>query len=208
MSGWVKLPEEWWSDPATEALPDGVLLFHQSALGYSCRYLTDGFIPFTALRHLWPVPDPMDAIRQLIDAQWWEEIDGGWVICAWKKYLLPKTTVERRQAQSAESSKRFRDCKDGDHSGCRSCWWVRTNGPVTARVTASLDTSVTGPGPDPSRAGPEARARGGDRDMGLLPAAAEQTSKRPVPHVFDPAANNGDGCCPLPENNPTHTDAA
>lgn len=163
MTGWLKLPEEWFDRSDVEGLPAEVLLFHMSALAASCRHMTDGFIARRTLRHLWEVADVAAAVAALVDADWWRPADDGWQIGDWNEFILAKSEVEHRRQQSRESTERNRRHGRGDHSMCTRCAFVRDE---------SRGGSLTAPVPDrpvPNRS-PKGGGEGGPAAPGLTAA--------------------------------------
>lgn len=197
MSGWVKVPEDWFSSEAVERLPAEVVLFHLSALAESGRHRRDGFVPVGWMRRLWLVDDPHSVVRELVTNGWWQPTEGGWLIRDWRTFLLSAAEIEHRRSVSRESSERYRRHKAGDHSMCDRCSAVRDASRDLSR-DKSGDKSVTSP--DSIRSDPKGRR--GEEGAGSVSADAEPTAatKRPPPHNYNPSGD----CCPLPPHHPVH----
>lgn len=137
---WIKLPDVWLEDDDIERLGADAILLHLTALGYSSRHGTDGHVPTSALRRLWPAADVSAAVRALEEADQWEPNDDGWFLPHWRVHLLSKAEVEHRRQQSRETSERYRRHKAGDHSLCDRCAFIKRG---DASGDVSRDTSVT-----------------------------------------------------------------
>ncbi len=147
--GWVRTDESWFEDDATEALGSDAAMLHLSGLAYCARQLNDGHLSRRALRHLWPVEDIEASIDKLMKANLWLPTDDGYLIATWTKHILKADEVERRKKLCQVTSERYRQCKDGDHSMCDRCWYVRKYGKPSDVVTDDVsDTSVTRPYPN------------------------------------------------------------
>lgn len=147
---WVKLDPAWLEKDETEALGADAVVFHLSGLSYSCRGMTDGHVPTGAIRKLWPVLDPAEVLRTLIDAGLWEVADGGFQIVDWEGPIFSRQRMERDRENSRVTSERLRRHRANDHSMCDRCEWVKQHGPqVTTSRTASQPTSPA-ESPDPS----------------------------------------------------------
>lgn len=160
ISGWVKIHESWAEADRVERLGSDAVMLHLSALGYSARHLTDGAVPARALRRLWPVEDPTEAIDRLVSSGFWESADDGYLIVDWREHILASDEVEKRRDQSKVTSERYRRHRAGDHSMCDRCEYVRKHGKsprdaVTDDMSDGVtDASVTRPEPnrtDPTR---------------------------------------------------------
>lgn len=182
MSGWVRTPEEWFEEPRIEDVGADAAMLHLSALAYCSRHLTNGHLPFRALRRLYPVADPDREVRALTEAELWEATQSGWFIVDWANHILAADEVAHRREQSRTSSERYRRHKQGDHSMCDRCSAVRQ------RVSDPVTDAVSDPPPtrsDPIRPEGEERRkereRGGSASSGgSAPLAASSASPPPV----------------------------
>jgi hypothetical protein len=200
MSGWVKIPEEWWEREEIERLPADVVLFHQTALAYMARHSTDGRVPPSAVRKFWPVDDTESTIALLVTEGHWQPFSGGWFIRGWETFVLSAAEVEHRRAVSRQTSERYRRHKAGDHSMCDRCSQVRRGDDLSRDTSsdASVTTSVTPPPirTDPTRRGGE--GRGSAADSAGAPSARTLLTN----HAFNPDPE----CCALPQENPVHAE--
>jgi hypothetical protein len=168
MSGWVKIPETWFEDETVEQIPSAAIVLHLSALADSARHLRDGRVPSRALRRLWP--DDMPAmVEVLLAAGWWEPTEGGWHIPEWRSFILSADEIERKRADSRESSERHRRHKAGDHSMCDRCSFVKAG-------DSSPDTSVTPLRSEPLRSEPN-RTEGEGRGRAVSDARPPSGSR-------------------------------
>ena len=191
MAGWVKVPEEWLDDPEIEQIPADVVLLHLTALAHTARHSTNGHIPTSAVRKLWPTVDLGDAIGQLVEASLWQPVATGWYIPEWETFVLSATEVERRRADGRQRTERWRRHKLGDHSLCDRC--------SAKRGDASRNTSGDSP---PNRSAPT--RRGGEEERTEAGSAGAPPARSVDPHPF--LMDNEDLECPchLPPENPAH----
>lgn len=205
MSGWVKVPVDWFGDDEVEDRSAAAIVLHLSALADCARHLRDGRLPARTLRRLWPVPNVDDVVRELVDAGWWAEVDDGWQIVDWQTFILPADEVERMREQSRITSERYRRHKAGDHSMCDRCAFVRGGDKSRdASQQASPTASVTRLRTDPIRTeGEEREEAGPGGSAGAPPTRPAEVSALPLP----PHPHTGD-CCALPDIHPVHQAAS
>jgi hypothetical protein len=134
---WTKLGDEY-SDAAAD-LSDAAFRTHVEALGWSNRRLLDLVIPKRALRRFAETADPDAAVRELIASGWWEDRgDAWWIGCRFPEWQVERAVVEHRRNVSAETSRRHRMHRAGDH---RLCDPGRCNALRNGDSDASPDTS-------------------------------------------------------------------
>jgi hypothetical protein len=119
---WVRLDEEFVHHPkVVQVGPHGVAL-QVAALCYSNRYLTDGFIPFGAVRTLldfnrvgenvgerqdyWVEVGALNVARKLVEAGLWTEVPGGFRIHDFHDYQPTREAVEAERARNSVAGKR------------------------------------------------------------------------------------------------------
>jgi hypothetical protein len=122
--GWLKLDDVFGTHPKIAGLSDRAFRAHVVAMLYAAQHLTDGFIP-TAVA-------PRKAIRdELVGANLWSPIEGGWLIHDFLEYNPARAEVlAEREASRARRS--------GDS---------RTNGD---RPPGKRRANVSGPDPAPT----------------------------------------------------------
>jgi hypothetical protein len=197
MSGWVKVPEEWFDQEAIERLPAEVVLFHLTALAHTARHSTNGRLPSTAVRRLWPVTDPDASVALLVTDGHWSPYSGGWFLRDWQTFVLSAEEVEHRRELNRVRQERYRRHMLGDHSMCDRCSAVKAaNALRDASQDALVTPSVT---PPPNRTEPTRR---GGEERGAAADSAGAPPARPA-HEFNPLAD----CCPLPPEHPCHLGA-
>lgn len=212
MSGWVKVPEEWFERDEVEDLGADAVMLHLSALAYSARHLTNGRVPGRALRRLWPVDDIPAVAKKLTDGGWWTRTeDGQWMLRDWEIHILAADEVEHLREQSRITSERYRRHKAGDHSMCDRCQYVKRNG-ASDGVTDKVTDSVSDTPSEPSRAEPNRTiSERGERSAvgGVARSAIAPRAPRPPggdPHVWvDDGSSVTCAECLLPSNHPLHT---
>jgi hypothetical protein len=128
---------DWFEDPLVEEIGADAAMLHLSGLAYCARHLTNGHLPTRALRHLYPVADLDASVKTLVDGERWQPTDGGFFLVEWRDHILAADRVERIREQSRVTSERYRRHKDGDHSMCDRCRYIRQQGRdgVTAGVS-------------------------------------------------------------------------
>lgn len=195
MSGWVKIPDSWLESDEVERLGSEAVMLHLSALSYSCRHGTDGKIPDSALRRLWPVSDLETVIKVLAEAGEWQRTDVGWFLPDWQLHLLSRQEVEHRRQVSRETSERYRRHKAGDHSLCERCSFVRAAGDTSGDTSGDLSvTSLGTPRLDSTRNVVREERRDGEGDG---PGSANA--------AHEPIEENGTcSLCNLPLHHPNH----
>lgn len=114
---WTKLGDEF-SDE-TQDLSDAAFRTHVEALCWSNRRLLDLLIPKRSLKRFAETEDPETAAKELVEAGWWQDTGDAWFIgCRFAEWQLERTVIEHRRTKSAETSRRHRLHKAGDHSLC------------------------------------------------------------------------------------------
>lgn len=191
MSGWVKVPAEWFERDDVEQLGAEVVMLHLSALAYSARQLTNGVVSRRQLRRLWPVDDLDAAADRLVSAGFWQATDDGFLIVDWRTFILAADEVASIREQSRITTERHRRHKADDHSMCDRCSAVRAgrNGVRDASRDASVTTSVT---PPPNRTEPNrplGREGGSEVGAGARSAGATRPPRLVVGDEATPLAD-------------------
>jgi hypothetical protein len=99
---WVKLDDGFPNNPKIVGLSDHSFRLYVSALCYSGKYLTDGFIPQA-------VVDQLGNPDELLDNGLWEETLGGVYVNNYTEYQTPKAEVERKREISRNRVTRYRE---------------------------------------------------------------------------------------------------
>lgn len=141
---WAKLDDGFFDHPKARAAgKDGRELF-LAALCHSARNLTDGFIATTDLPLLAAkaeVNGPRTA-RRLVDAGWWEAVEGGWLIHDFLIYnpssekIRAEREYERRKKDLHSDPALVQAIRRRDRDRCRYCGevvnWRDRRGPSGA----------------------------------------------------------------------------
>ena len=206
MSGWIKIPDNWIENHKIEELGAEAVMLHLSALSLCSRQGSDGHLPSSALRRLWPCTDEDTAVKQLEAAEEWQRNDEGWFLPNWNVHLLAADEVERRREISRTTSERYRRHKAGDHSMCDRCAAVKAG---DASRDTSVTTSVTRTRNATTRLDSERSSEErGEVENGADPDGAAAPLGRATHAVDWDVDTNGYLClCGLPARNPVHTDA-
>jgi hypothetical protein len=124
---WVRIDEEFPHHPKVAPVgPLGIAL-QVASLCYSNRYLTDGYIPYGAVRTLldfnglgenigdngdtWVELNPMVIARRLVRVGMWEEVDGGFLIHDYHHYQPSRAQVEAERKKTKERVAKYRENK-------------------------------------------------------------------------------------------------
>lgn len=103
--GWVRIDDNFSDHPKVIALSDSAFRTYISALCYSNRQLTDGFIPHAVYDRMGVKGDSVE----LVQADLWELLSDGWQIRSYTEYQPTREKVHEKREQAKERLKRFRD---------------------------------------------------------------------------------------------------
>lgn len=104
---WIKLDDGFPQNPKIVGLGDHSFRLYISALCYSGKYLTDGFIPQAIINQLG------DA-TELLEMGLWEETLGGIQVINYTEYQTPKAEVEKKREANRERVMRYREKSNGE----------------------------------------------------------------------------------------------
>lgn len=123
---WFKVDDGFWSHPKVLGLSDSAIALWVKAGSWCSQQLTDGFVPESA-RNLLGIREESvygGNAAELVEADLWSEIDGGWEFCNWSEFQPSKSAVEerreadrRRKAEAREKKRRLREESAGSPSG-------------------------------------------------------------------------------------------
>lgn len=175
---WVRFDDNYPDHPKVSELSDAAFRLHVSAICYSSRYLTDGFVSRGQLRRIATTDDLAGVLDELVAAGLFEPADGGFWIHDYLDYNPSRDAVESRRA----SDRQRKRTPNGFHA--------ESTPPVPHPVP--LPDSPDPASPDP---GPNARARvgaharegeAGDDDAAdpLLVAVCEGVYGKPPPTLL------------------------
>jgi hypothetical protein len=99
---WIKLDDGFPQNPKIVGLGDHSFRLYISALCYSGKYLTDGFIPQAIINQLG------DA-TELVQMGLWEETLGGIQVINYIEYQTPKAEVEKKREANRNRVTRYRE---------------------------------------------------------------------------------------------------
>jgi hypothetical protein len=105
---WVKLDDGFPDHPKVLKVGGAAAWLYVSGLCYCGRFLTDGFIPSTALPKLTDAKAPQLLAAKLVEAGMWETAVDGWSVHDYGKYQRTKerVTAQREAASRRQSRKR------------------------------------------------------------------------------------------------------
>ena len=166
---WTKLDDSFPEHPKIDALSDGAFRLHVSAICWSCKLLTDGFIPTEKANRLTPRYKPahlteLTTNRPPHDQPLWEKVEGGWRIHDFLGYQQSAAQVKAERAENAERQRRWREAraktKAGRNARTNAGSHAVTDGPRNGDVTPLVTGAVTGAPsrPVPTRSGSKSRS--------------------------------------------------
>lgn len=162
---WAKFDDAFPEHPKVDALSDAAFRLHVHAICWSCKLLTDGFIPEDRVARLTPRYKPSH-LRELLDVAppheraCWVKVGGGYQIHDFLEYQQAAEKVTSDRAEAAERMRTMRAekaarkaARSGEQPSTRSGEQtpnVQANG--TEAVTPHVRSSaVRSPRPDPTR---------------------------------------------------------
>ncbi|HEX8095073.1 hypothetical protein [Jatrophihabitans sp.] len=113
--GWLlmvdaRLPEHWLYEPRTDLLSDRAWRTFTGSLMWSNSQGTDGRLPATSLRFLYPHGVDEATAAELITAGKWERLsDGGYRVLHWAKSQSLAADVERQRERNRANQQAKRD---------------------------------------------------------------------------------------------------
>jgi hypothetical protein len=148
---WFKMDDGFWSHPKTSTLSDAAVALWARAGAYCCQHLTDGFVPAGSLKLL----GKPSAARELVTANLWHAVAGGWVFHDWHEYQETSETVKTRRAQARDRQRRHRESREQSRNESRVTDTV-TDGvssqpPTRPDPTTVTDVTVEAPQAAPKR---------------------------------------------------------
>lgn len=137
---WVRLDDHIDEHPkvarAAGDVGDSGLATLVSAIAYSNRNLTDGFIPSTAVRCLTLHRRPAAVAAALVAAGLWEEVEGGFLIHDYSDYQASRESVVAKRQKVAEKVAQHR-ARNADVTPDVTGYTDAGNGPVPSLTGAS-----------------------------------------------------------------------
>lgn len=139
---WFKVDDGFWAHPKTVSLSgDAVALWLRGGT-WSASQLTDGFVPAKILPLL---QADESAAHELVEAELWEEMPGGWGFHDWERYQPTREQVEAKR--DAVSAKRA----EAGRKGAESRWRNGKNGKSMANGWQDDGKAMAPSRPVPSR---------------------------------------------------------
>ena len=131
---WVRLDDNFPDHPKVEALSDAAFRLHVTAMCYSARLLTDGFVSASRARRLCEQPDAEALIDELVASGCWDATERGYVIHDFTEYNPTAEQVKRDREENARRQAEFRNRRRGGSGGESN---AVTNASRNALVTPS-----------------------------------------------------------------------
>jgi hypothetical protein len=132
---WIKIDDSFPNHPKVIGLSDKAFRIHITGLCYCGTYLTDGFIPMTAVAK-W-ADENMEVIVSLVVAGLWREdvSNNGFRIHDYLAHQTSKQQVEDKRGALRERQKRYRDKSKSDNTNESAYDW--DNAVTNAEVTST-----------------------------------------------------------------------
>lgn len=142
---WFKVDDNFYDHPKVDELSLEAVGLWTLCGTYAARHLTDGFIPHRRVTRLGGDPD---TAAELVDAELWEETDGGYTFLNWHDYQPTKNKVESRRETDRDRKRKQRRNKTGQFEESAKSHAVTPSGIPEASQgpshTASRDSHNTG----------------------------------------------------------------
>lgn len=99
---WFKLDEGLWSDPKITEISNDALALHICGVSYSAQYATSGTLTSAVVERIARFRQIATSVSdELVNAQLWERIEGGYRIRDWGKFRPITPASERHPVRSA-----------------------------------------------------------------------------------------------------------
>jgi len=130
---WIKIDDSFPNHPKVIGLSDKAFRIHISGLCYCGTYLTDGYVPMTAVSK-WADED-MSVVVELVNAGLWRDAvqENGFRIHDYLAHQTSKQQVEDKRGALRERQKRYRDKSKSDNTNESAYDW--DNAVTNAEVT-------------------------------------------------------------------------
>jgi hypothetical protein len=112
MMAWARLDDTLPVHPKVRALTDAAFRLYICAICWSNLHLTDGYVPSSQLRYLSDVRRPAQCAEQLVQAELWENAEGGWRIHDYLEYQPSAEKVRREREAKQHRQERWRSKRD------------------------------------------------------------------------------------------------
>lgn len=114
--GWVKLDDTFAEHPKVELAGDEAAWLYVSALLYSYRADTDGFIPAAKVPKLTGLRSPHKLAERLVEVRLWDAVEDGYVIHDYLKHQQSAAERQEQRDANAERARKAREKKRQRHS--------------------------------------------------------------------------------------------
>lgn len=95
---WVNLDDQFPEHPKIDKLSDAAFRLHVAAICYANRHLTDGYLDAARIPRLVPKHQKR-FVTELVNADLWETVDGGYQIHDYLDWNKSRDEVETAQAK-------------------------------------------------------------------------------------------------------------
>lgn len=143
---WIKLDDGITEHRRFVGLTPNAWCLWLHGLCYCSRNLTDGHIPKAIVPRLTAMPQWRKALNELLDAELWFEMDGGYQVDSYLEHQRSKAQVEEDRAAAAGRAQRARDRKKERAASSRRDAGV-SHGGITQPETETEAEMVNPPTP-------------------------------------------------------------
>ena len=142
---WFKVDDNFYDHPKVDDLSLEAVGLWLLCGTYSARHLTDGFI---ATRRAYRMGASEEVISELVEADLWEEVDGGYQYRNWADYQPTKASVEARREADRKRKRKQRRNERGQFQDSEKSHGVTPSGVTSESPSESRVESYR---PDPTR---------------------------------------------------------
>jgi hypothetical protein len=144
---WVKLDDQWYDNPKLLDMPLESIGVWVIGLTYASRHLTDGFVPYKALKRI--IDAPEDHTEALEARGLWQVVEHGWQIHDYLDYQPSAAEVKDRRKKRAEAGRIGGRASAEVRSGARADYLDQAIGEASAQANRSTPSRPV-PTPDNS----------------------------------------------------------
>src|SRR5690242_4591704 len=98
MMPWVRLDDGYPEHPKVDRVGPLAAWLNVCAWAYCARNLTDGFVPAERVSRLAAVQKPLELAKRLVEANLWEQVDGGFTVHDYLAYNPSREQVLKERS--------------------------------------------------------------------------------------------------------------
>ena len=142
---WFKVDDNFYDHPKVDELSIEAVGAWLLCGTYSARHLTDGYIP---TRRAYRMGATDNVIQELIDAELWHVVEGGYQFHNWSEYQPTRESVEEARQKERDRKREYRRNKRGQYAG------QQQDVPEVSQRDSTRDSQRPSVQPDPTRPDP------------------------------------------------------